>query len=201
MSTCSWTYICTQQYDGIYRHNRNIKYMIEYRMVALANIKTCYTCIKFTRCDLGSTNPALFSSNEYSISSSTDLAGVIATCNGADVKGFCIGVMAICIGIGNVEGVDGILFSTSIAEIILEGVLNGMLLLVASIFGNMSLWFRFRSPKILVAFDFDESVEEMGEKGFRVMGDSISRPFCKLRECCFTGSPAKSKPLLPEIKI
>lgn len=54
---------------------------------------------------------------------------------------------------------------------------------------------------MFVALDFDESVEEMGEKGFRVMGDSVSRALCKLRECCFAGRPAKSRPLLPEIKI
>lgn len=64
------------------------------------------TCIKFTRCDRGSTNPALFSSNEYSISPSMVLA---AGGGAADMIANCIGagVMAICIGIDTVEGVEG----------------------------------------------------------------------------------------------
>lgn len=85
--------------------------------------------------------------------------------------------------------------------IILEGVLNGVILLiVGSVFWEISLCFLFRSSRMFVTFDFDESVEEMGENGFLIIGDSISRTFCTLREYCFTGRPAKSKPLLPEIR-
>lgn len=103
----------------------------------------------------------------------------MAICSAADAVVFCIGrgVTAICIGIDTAaDGVEGgILFSTSTKESAFEGVLNGVLLLLVRVFGSiMSLCFRFRSLRMFVALDFDESVEEMGEKGFRVMGDSVS---------------------------
>lgn len=40
----------------------------------------------------------------------------------------------------------------------------------------------------------DDAVEDIGEKGFRIMGESISRG---LKDCFFMGSPAMSKPLVP----
>lgn len=42
--------------------------------------------------------------------------------------------------------------------------------------------------------DFDDAVEEMGEKGFRIIGDCGSQA---PKECFFIGKPAMSKPLLP----
>lgn len=49
--------------------------------------------------------------------------------------------------------------------------------------------------------DFDEKVDEMGEKGCRVRGDCISRtlaptaPALLPNECFFTGTLAMSNPL------
>lgn len=116
------------------------------------------------------------------------------------------GVTAVCMGTETVAGVQGtgiviafeVLFSSSTAEMILVGVVNDMLLLV-SVFCNMSLCFLFRSSRMFVALDFDESVEEMGEKGFRTMGDSSSRELTAPKECFFTGRPAMSRPLLPKM--
>lgn len=92
--------------------------------------------------------------------------------------------MAVCIGIETVEGVEGtgigivlgVLFSSSrtstVVEITLEGVVVNVLvlLLLIRVFCNISLCFLFRSSKMFVALDFDESVEEIGENGFRAMG-------------------------------
>lgn len=89
--------------------------------------------------------------------------------------------MSVCIGIDTVEGVEGtgiaivlgVLFSSSVAEIILEGVANGVMLL-GIVFCDVSFCFLFRSSKKFAAFAFDDSVEDMGEKGLRTMGDSAS---------------------------
>lgn len=91
------------------------------------------------------------------------------------------GVTAVCIGIETVEGVVGkgiigialgVLFSSSSEDIVFEGVVNGVLLLLLLLraFCNISLCFLFRSSKMFVALDFEESVEESGEKGFRAIG-------------------------------
>jgi hypothetical protein len=115
------------------------------------------------------------------------------------------GVMTVCIGTDTVEGVEGtgrmdralgVLFSSFAKEIVLEGVVNFTLFVVASVFCNVSLCVMFRSSEKFVLF-FDDAVEEMGENGTRIMGDSASRTVALPNECFFTGRPAISKPLLP----
>lgn len=91
--------------------------------------------------------------------------------------------MNVCIGIETVEGVEGtgiakvlgVLFSSSVADIILVGVANGVMLL-GFVFCEDSLCLLFRSSSMFAAFAaFEESVEDMGEKGLRSsIGDSPS---------------------------
>jgi hypothetical protein len=45
--------------------------------------------------------------------------------------------------------------------------------------------------------DFDETVEEIGEKGCRSIGDCGSRAFTAPNACFFVARPAISNPLLP----
>lgn len=95
--------------------------------------------------------------------------------------------MAVCIGTETVEGVVGkgigitlgVLFSSSSEEedIVLEGVVNGVVVVLRTAFCNISLCFLFRSSKMFAALDFEESVEESGEKGFRAIGVVLAA-FC-----------------------
>lgn len=152
-------------------------------------IKNQIAAIVF-KCALGSRKPARLSSKEYSINPS----GIIS------FKG--AGVIAVCIGIETVDGVQGIvgimfvfgvLFSSCVADMaVLEGVVKGVL--VWKVFCNISCFLLRSSNNVML--DFDDSVEEMGENGVRNIcwGGSTS-----LRECFrLAGSPAMSKPLLPE---
>lgn len=85
------------------------------------------------------------------------------------------GVMAILIGIDTVEGVAGtgigiafgVLFSSSITVAVLEGVVNGALL-SGIVFCNFSLCI-FGS---LATYGFDDTFEDMGEKGCLDRGES-----------------------------
>lgn len=69
-------------------------------------------------CVLGTTNPALLSSNEYSISSLIS-SMALAALYGTTLRG--AGVMAVCMGMDTVDGVEGmgigiaigVLFSSS----------------------------------------------------------------------------------------
>jgi hypothetical protein len=140
-------------------------------------------------CVLGRTKPALLSSKEYSISSgvSTGLtAGVIAVCIGTDTVE---GVMGI--GIGIAFGV--LLFSSSAMIFVFEGVLKDRSF-IGGVFLKVSLCGVVASSKML---DFDETVEEIGEKGCRSIGDCGSRAFTAPNECFFVARPAISNPLLP----
>lgn len=106
------------------------------------------------------------------------------------------GVMAVCIGTETVEGVVGkgiigitlgVLFSSSSEEediVVLEGVVNGVVVVVLrTAFCNISLCFLFRSSRMFAAaLDFEESVEESGEKGFRAFCSKLSPPLTGLEE-------------------
>jgi hypothetical protein len=119
-------------------------------------------------CELGRMNPALLSSNEYSISSgiSTGL-----TTNGT---GGGAGVMAVCMGTDTVEGVVGtgisiafgVQFSSSATVFVFEGVLKDRSF-IGSVFLDVSSCVIASSNML----DFDETVEEIGEKGCRSIGD------------------------------
>lgn len=147
----------------------------------------------------GSTKPALRSSNEYSISSGIIAFAVIAG------TGTRAGVMAVCIGTDMVEGVDGIgigivlgvLFSSSITEIVFKGVENESLLLGrAFCSGSVGLG-SVESSNTFIRLVLVGTVVEMGEKGFLIIGDSGSRTPAESNECFFAGRPATSNPLLP----
>ena len=143
---------------------------------------------------LGSTNPALLSSNEYSTTSeiSSLIRAVRSTgCGRA-------GVMAVCIGTDTVEGVDGsgigIIFgviTSSDIEVVFIGVLED------DIFSFCS--FSFRSFNEFDEFaEFEKSAVGVGigANGFlTTIGDSPS-PALAPNECFFTGR-RPSKPLLP----
>ena len=84
----------------------------------------------------------------------------------------------------------GVQFSSSAADIVFEGVLNCELLFL-SVFCGISFCVLFKSSiKVVVVWDLEDSVEEMGEKGFLFMGDSTSRAFTALREWFLSGKPA-----------
>ena len=117
--------------------------------------------------------------------------------------------MAVSIGTDTVEGVEegtgigivfGVLFSSSVVEgggiRGFDGVVYGMLLLdsvLSSVLGCALL----RSSNMVLSAS-DAAVEDIGEKGFRIMGDeSISRG---LKDCFLMGSPAMSSPLAPALK-
>ncbi|KAJ6410705.1 hypothetical protein OIU84_007456 [Salix udensis] len=112
-------------------------------------------------------NPALRSSNEYSISSG------ISTGLTANGTGGGAGVMAVCIGNDTVEGVVGtgismafgVLFSSSATVFVFEGVLKERSFIGGSVLFNVS------SSASSNMLDFEETVEEMGEKGCRSIGD------------------------------
>lgn len=163
--------------------------------------KTNHTCINDFICVFGSTKPALISSNEYSISSGMSSTTLVPK----ETGGGGAGVIAVCIGTDTVEGVEGtgrmarpwgVLFSSFATEIVLEGVVNCKLL-VACVFCNVSLCVMFRSSDKFVMLFFDDAVEEMGENGTRIMGESTSRTVALPNECFLTGRPAISKPLRP----
>ena len=142
---------------------------------------------------LGRTKPALLSSKEYSISSGI-LTGLTANGTGGGA-----GVIAVCIGTDTVEGVMGkgivmalgVLFSSSAIVVVFEGVLKHRSF-TGSVF--LSLCGVVASSNML---DFDETVEEIGEKGCRSIGDCGSRAFTVPNECLFVARPAISNPLLP----
>lgn len=109
--------------------------------------------------------------------------------------------MPVCIGIDGVEGVKGtgidlgVMFSSSAAaKTVLEGVVNGVVLL-GIVFWTVSVRFRFRSSNMFVAV-FEDSLDDIGEKGLRTTGDDSTS--WALNECFFAGRPAMSKPLLPK---
>ena len=115
----------------------------------------------------------------------------------------------VCIGTDTVLGVQGtggiivlagVLFSSYAVEVILAGVVNGVMLLV-TVFWKFPSCFLFRSSETLSACAFDDSEEDIGEKGLRVLGISTSLALLvALKECFLTGRPSMSKPLLPEMK-
>lgn len=155
--------------------------------------------LRFQTLITGSRNPALRSSNEYSISS-----GIIAftTRAGTDTGA---GVMAVCIGTDMVGGVDGmgtgivlgVLFSSPIPDIFFVGVEKKMLL-PGRVFCNSSFDFGLvESSGTFEELFFVGIVVDMGKKGFRVIGDSGSQALAESNECFFTGRPATSNPLPP----
>ena len=110
------------------------------------------------------------------------------------------GVAGTAIGIEGVAGTGiggiafGVLFSSSTTIGVLEGVVNGILL-SGIVFCNFSLCI-FSSSLAFAIFAFDDTLEEMGEKGCRVRGGSMSRELPAPNEYFFTGTPAISSPLL-----
>lgn len=163
---------------------------------------------------LGSTNPALLSSNEYSTSSWISSTGGWLLFIVPYGIGLCAGVIAVCIGTDTVEGVEGtgigialgVRFSSSakVAFVVLGGVLNDD----SSLSFNGGNFFccdavslpcvLFKSSSKCIILDLDDAVEEMGENGFRTIGDSGS--LAAPKECFFIDIPPiapMSKPLLP----
>lgn len=116
--------------------------------------------------------------------------------------------MAVCIGTDTVDGVLGtgigmalgVLFSSSatLIVVVFKGVLNGMLLGSTFCTGCSLCVVAFKSSEKFVMLVFDDAVEDIGENGFRINGDSTSRD---PKECFLMGRPATSKPLLPTISI
>lgn len=109
-------------------------------------------------------------------------------------------MIAVCIGTDTVEGVEGtgigiafgVLFSSSTRVFVFEGVVNDSI--GGAAFCIVVSPCEFKSSNQLMILDFDDAVEEMGEKGFRIIGDCGSQA---PKECFFIGKPAMSKPLLP----
>lgn len=95
--------------------------------------------------------------------------------------------MGITLGVAN-----GIFSSSATRAVTFEGVVKGILL-AGSVFCIVSLCSMFGSSEKFVRLVFDDVVEDIGEKGFRFMGDSASRA---PKEWFLTGIPATSKPLL-----
>lgn len=151
------------------------------------------------RCS-GSINPALSSSNEYSISSGASLIRVVAT----EATDCGAGVVLAYIGIDGVEGVEGsgnfivlraMLASSSTAETVLEGVRNEVLLSI--VFCAISVCVPFMFSNLFAALAFDDPLDDIGEKGLRDIGDDWAS--WALKKCLFTGRSAISKPFLPKI--
>lgn len=96
-------------------------------------------------------------------------------------------------GIGITLGVKDTLFSSSMTVVVtFEGVVKGI---AEGVFSTVSLLCgMFRSSEKFVMLFFDDVVEDIGEKGFRFIGDSISRA---PKELFLMGIPATSKPFLP----
>lgn len=111
--------------------------------------------------------------------------------------------MAVSIGTDTVEGVEGtgigivfgVLFSSSGIGIIFDGVVYGMLLLDCVLCSCLGCCGLLRSSNMELASD--DAVEDIGEKGFRIMAESNSRG---LKDCFLMGSPAMSNPLVPAKK-
>lgn len=114
--------------------------------------------------------------------------------------------MAVCLETDTAEGVHGtgvgivmgVLSCSSITELVVfEGVDNGFLLL-GRVFCGSSLYFGLvESSNIFVRLAFVGIAADMGEKGFRIIGDLGSQALAGSNVCFFTGKPAPSNPLLP----
>lgn len=152
-----------------------------------------HTCISDVICVLESRKASLLSSKDCSISSGISSAGLVMKGIGG------AGVMAVCIGIDAVEGVEGtgigiafgVVFSSSTKEVVFKGVVYDRSL-VGIVFCKVSPL----SSSMFVILAFDDTVEEMGENGLRTNGDSSSLAFTALEECFRTGMSAMSRPLL-----
>ena len=141
---------------------------------------------------------ALLSSKEYSITLTRSSAW-LATKGMQGVPG----VEAVCMGSETVGGVVGngigiffgVLFSRSSMEISFEGdavgVLLGGIVLCNVLFGVLSC------PSWIFEILSDTTAGEMGERGFRITDDSISRAFVSLVKCFFTGLKAIPNFVLP----
>lgn len=98
--------------------------------------------------------------------------------------------------VGNGIGIFfGVLFSGSSMEISFEGdavgVLLGGIVLCNVLFGVLSC------PSWILEILSDTTAGEMGERGFRITDDSISRAFVSLVKCFFTGLKAIPNFVLP----
>lgn len=114
-------------------------------------------------------------------------------------------VIAVCIDTETVEGVRGmgigiafgVLFSSHIINVVVfKGVVNDRSL-VGIVFCTAVSPCVLKSSNKLFILDFDNVVQEIGENGFRIIGDRGSQALTAAKECFLIGTTAMSKPLLP----